>query len=709
MKRASLLTQSLLQTVESWGQPVSWRDPESHRNKVANLSESTEVAFRERNSLKVVTMREGKLIVDDIVQDMLDKKRGAFTPSESECSLDEDLRESLSMDPRLKLWHDTLQNRAAVQAKIQRRLGRRPHEMLINVAAPRDRGTVERMLDLAGRLSPTSLAQRRPAVLPAQIDPQQCRILPELQETLPRAERSGRAELEVSGLTRATRQEILGTATRDPGKTAQWLDCRQLEERIERQSGDIRRVVQFFPDVDKLEVVGGTLHEGLDRRDKTKPIERVSCGSVYSVSSSSQFPPEEAEQPAEQRTEQRAEPLRAEPAPETWTTRAAVRINGVLFHNSGKRSVVPEIANVFFECHPYQNVVKEVARVENVGRQVLSCQWAVPDCKRTGKCVSGRWQDSLVLSQRTFTVFPGEEHVCRALFRPRGCHLLKQCYELRIFPNVVGTVQSNFVARLTGRCVPAPEYTNQLRRRQQLVTDESKKRMADDLAQVQASIVPLLQPHEVVCPCDRTLDEREVFNAENPGYHCDRFDDLETLKALHQALKKPRESAWDLRLETIREVILRLPDSNQRSRHFAKLVEVQEALKRGGTQGFLTHCCRNDERIRSRFIYVRGCIGNGIQEWEELMASMELNGLKLEVNRFQVRQQDGWDYSDTEDEGSEPKSWMRQLRKDNLGLYLLKKLRSRKTYRDSLYMQTYSHLCDMAENMVSVIESTQNA
>ncbi|XP_017129266.1 uncharacterized protein LOC108147347 [Drosophila elegans] len=701
MKRASLLTQSLMQTVESWGQTVSSRDSETHRNKVANLSESTEVAFRERNSLKVVTMRESKQIVVDIVQDMLDKKRGAFTPSESECSLAEDLRESLSMDPRLKLWHDTLQNRAAVQAKIQRRLGRRPHEMLINVSAPRDRGTVERMLDLAGRLSPTTLAQRKPAVLPAQIDPQQCRILPELQETLPRAERSGRAELEVSGLTRATRQEILGSAARDPGKTAQWLDCRQLEERIERQSGDIRRVVQFFPEVDKLEVVGGTLHEGLGRRVKTKPIERVSCDSVHSMSNSSLFSPEEAEQRAETRT--------AEHAPETWTTGAAVRINGVLFHNCGKRSIVPEIANVFFECHPYQNVVKEVARVENVGRQVLSCQWAVLDCKRTGKRVADRWQDSLVLSQRTFTVFPGEEHVCRALFRPRGCHLLKQCYELRIFPNVVGTVQSNFVARLTGRCVPAPEYTNQLRRRQQLVTDESKKQMADDLTHLQASIVPLLQPHEVVCPCDRTLDEREVFNAENPGYHCERFDDLETLKALHHALKKPREAAWDLRLETIRELILRLPDSNQRTRHFAKLVDVQEALKRGGGRGSLTHYCRDDERIRSRFIYVRGCIGNGIQEWEELMASMELNGLKLEVNRFQVRQQDGWDYNDTEDEGSEPKSWMRQLRKDNLGLYLLKKLRSRKTYRDSLYMQTYSHLCDMAENVVSVIESTLNA
>jgi len=153
-----------------------------------------------------------------------------------------------------------------------------------------------------------------------------------------------------------------------------------------------------------------------------------------------------------------------------------------------------------------------------------------------------------------------------------------------------------------------------------------------------------------------------------------------------------------------------LPDSNERQLHFAKLVEVQEQLKQGGGKGSLTHFSRNDQRTRSTFIYVRGCIGNGIQEWEEMMASLELSGLRLEINRFQVKQLED-EESALEEEGyeeSEPKPWMRQLRKENPYLYLLKKLRSRKTYRDSLYMQTYSHLCDMAEDVVSVIESTQN-
>ncbi|XP_017001522.3 uncharacterized protein [Drosophila takahashii] len=679
--------------------PNSYREPGSQKNVVDMKSDSTGLDFRKRKSLKEVTDLEGEKILDDIIQDIFNKKLGITTLSSSECSLDEDMRESMSMDPRLKLWYDTLQNRATVQAKIQRKLGRRPHEMLINVGgtgAPGDRGTVERLLDLAGRMNPTTLAQKKPAVLPSQINAQ-CLEVPELQETLPRAEQLGWVDMEVSGLTRATKQELLGTAHPPPEKPSRWLKSRLLEEHIDHKSGDIKRVLPFFPDLDKLEVVGGTVQESLIRSD-TPQIERVSCNSIFSLSSSSEI--------AAEYVKKEEQPRGAEPDLQSGIARAAVKINGVVFFNAGRRGVVPDIANVFFECHPFQNDVKEVARVENVGVQVLTCQWAMGDCKRGGKCTAQSCHNFL-LSQSTFTVFPGEEVVCHALFRPRGCYLFKQRFELRIFPNVIGSVRGVFVARLTGRCVPAPEYTSKLRRLQNMITERSKKRMADDLTGIQASIVPLLKPHEVVCPYERILDEREVFNAENPGYKCERFDDLETLKALHQALKKPREPTWDLRLETLREVILRLPDSNQRKLHFDKLVEVLEELKQGGGKGSLTHFSRSEQRTRSTFIYVRGCIGNGIQEWEEMMASLELSGLRLEVNRYQVKQQE--EVESAEEDQVETKPWLLYLREENPRLYLLKKLQSRKSYRDSLYMQTYSHLCDIAENVVSVIESTQNS
>jgi len=145
--------QSFLKTARSH------KEPESQKNVMDIKSDSTALEFRQRRSLKDVNDQEGKKILDDIIQDIFDKKAGTITLSESECSLDEDMRESMSMDPRLKLWYDTLQNRATVQAKIQRKLGRRPHEMLINVGstgAPGDRGTVERLLDLAGRMIPAT-------------------------------------------------------------------------------------------------------------------------------------------------------------------------------------------------------------------------------------------------------------------------------------------------------------------------------------------------------------------------------------------------------------------------------------------------------------------------------------------------------------------------------------------------------------------------
>ncbi|EDX05985.1 GD10465 [Drosophila simulans] len=578
----------------------SWKEPNSQKNEVEIKSDSTQLLFRKNNTLKDVSDRDGKQLVDEIVHGIFDKKQGTITLSESECSLQEDMQESLSMDPRLKLWYNTLENRAAVQAKIQRKLGRRPDEMLINVGstvAPRDRGTVVRLLDLAGRMNPTTLVQKKPAVLSALIT-SKCKLLPELQETLPCAEQTGRADVEITGLTRATKQEILGRAYQRPEMPTPWQKSQMLENRIENESSDIKRVISFFPNLDRLEVVGGPVQQEFTDGEISR-VERVSCDSIFSVSSTSQILPDEEQK---EESPSRAEPDQGKTG--AAVSRAAVKINGMLFVNSGKRIFLPEIANVFFECHPFQNVVKEVACVENVGGHVLTCQWCSVESKRAPK--STAQFHNFLMSQANFTVLPGEVHVCRALFRPRGCYLLKQRYELRISPNVIGSVRGIFLARLTGHCTPAPEYTNKLRRHQQLLTDRAKMKMTSDLNKYQASVVPLLHPPEVICPYERVLDEREVFNVENPGYKCERFDDLETLKSLYKALKKPREPAWDLRLQTVRKVILRLPESYTRKFYYEKLVKVQEELKLCRGIDSPTHVCPNDEGIRSMFIYLRG-------------------------------------------------------------------------------------------------------
>ncbi|KAH8320719.1 hypothetical protein KR067_007591 [Drosophila pandora] len=691
------------------------RYQESHRNVLELGSTSTLEDLARASVLRDLTTRDAKAMVTDILKDYFDKDKGHASISSSECSLQDNLCESLNMDPRLKLWYDTLQDRAIVQAKIQRKLGRRPDEMLINLpttVGARDKGTVNRILDLANRMNPTALAQRKPVETPAQPDAQQC--LPPLQETLPRAEKLGKVRPEISALTRSTKEEIMGKTIRPKKNPAQWHKSKVLDERIERQSEDIKRIIDHFPELEDLEVVGSCMQEVIFRNEARGSdegdIEKISMSSMYSVSSTSQSPvSEEQKEPTDlQPTSELVHPMKG----------AAVKINGVLYYNSARRCPTPEVASLSFECHPYQNKVMDFLRIENVGRLVITCQWNMQD---PGKRISQAFApvlslDAFLIGEMAFTVFPGEVHVCRVLYRPRECHLIRLRYELRIFPNVLGTLRSCFVVRLIGRCVPSPVYTGKIIRQKEKVLSKSKKKMTDTLTQEQASLVPLLQPHEVVCPYQRVFDEREVFNAENPGYRCERFDDLETLKALHQKLKKPREPAWDLRLETIREVILRQDQPSERELYFGQLIMVEEAIKGGGAgpagDGDMVSPARfgrNTERDRSRYIYVRGCIGNGIQEWEEMMASMELSALKLDITRFQAKRLEAEENGEDEEEDDPPelKPWMQKLRREDPALYLLKKLRSRKAYRDSLYIQTYSHLCDLAETVVSVIESTQ--
>ncbi|XP_020815464.1 LOW QUALITY PROTEIN: uncharacterized protein LOC110189660 [Drosophila serrata] len=685
---------------------------EPEMNDLQSKSLSTQVHFQMHHNLKEVTRADTRKVFTNIVSDMFDQMRGICQISESECSVHDALKESLSMDPRLKRWYDTLQNRAAVQAKIARQVGRRPDEMLINLpttVAQRDRGTVERLLDMAGRMNPTVLASKQPAVLPAHpvCVEQEWKCLPEIQETLPRAERFGEVEVEVSGLTNATKGEIMGRTLQAPENRTQWLQSKVLDDRIEQQDEDIKRVLQFYPEVDSLEVVGAGWQEKLNETSRNlKQIERVSAESMVSISDTTVGGSEQEEDEGGQIVDATSNLDRNLDPDAELQKRPAARINGIMFY-AGIRCSTPEVGHTYFECHPYENVVREVLVLENVGCHIITCQW-IPYDPRRGAKGSGVHLEYFLMSRSMFVVFPGEKFVCRALFRPRGCALVKLRLELRVYPHILGSSRSHIVIRLTGRCVPPPEYTAKLQRQLNFVMDKAKQRITKDLAQHQASLVPLLKPHEVLCPYERIFDEREVFNAENPSYHCQRFDDLEALKALYHEVKKPREPAWDLRLETIHGAILRHPEAIQRRIQFAKFISIQEAMKPGADTRRPDPFDHNEERDRSRFIYVRGCIGNGIQEWEELMASMELSALRSEMTRYQAAQRDVKEKNGVDvAEDPEPKPWMRKLRHENLTLYLLKKLRSRKPYKDALYMQTYSQLCDLAEDVVSIIESTQ--
>ncbi|BFF93028.1 uncharacterized protein DMAD_10962 [Drosophila madeirensis] len=688
---------------------------DSTDNDVELSSTSTTELFARTNSLKEVSQQDGKKIVEDIVNKIFDSKLGLANLSSSQGSLDSEVQASVEMDKRLKLWYDTLQDRTQTQMRIQRKIGRNANEMLINLPTTveqRDKATVQRLMDYATRMNPTTLSVKRPVELPAYFDSRHCQEVNKLVETLPLAERQGAANVEIIGLTNATKQEIMGpmynVKNSHEKEKQKWLGSELLDDSIEKRCGDIKRVLQFYPHVDDLEVVGNNMQEVLNRQelDGDNDIECLSTETLYKISSSTQQSTD-----LEQEEEQAELEQIGECPPEPIIPAVALRINDEIFLKPERRS--REIVNwdIYFECHPYENVVKQVLRLENVGRQVITCQWSNSEFyKNKPQFLSSNF-DTFFLERTNFALFPGEVHETKVLFRPRRCLVEKQRWELRVFPNVFCNYRDTIVLKLHGKCLPAPEYARKIEKQLNRVLDKSKTQMAQKVTELKATLVPLIQPHELLCPYERIFDEREIFNSQNAGYHCERFDDLEALKSLYQALKKPREPEWDLRLETIKKVILRLPEAEQREENFKKLVQVKCSLKCGSGGGDFNECpplcaAHSTEKDRSRLIYVRGSIGNGLDEWEELVTSLEQGSLKSELACFYTESLDEGEEENSEEE-EETSPLLRQLRRDNPPLYVLHKMRSKKYYRDALYMQTYTHLCDMAENVVSIIESTK--
>ncbi|XP_068146330.1 uncharacterized protein [Drosophila tropicalis] len=683
---------------------------ESAENTLVLSSTSTEEVYEQTCGLKTVTLQDGKQVVDDIVNKMFDKSYGMVHLSSSACSMSSDLEESTKMDNRLKMWYETLQDRSKMQWKIQRKLGRRPDEMLFNMPTTidhRDKGMVQRLMDYADRMNPVTLTEKTASILPSRHDPETCQHVHQLQETLPKAERRGKTTVEISGLTKTTMEEIMGPgfdytnihSTNERNEKSKWINSQVLGERLDKKCKDLKRVLNFYPDVENLEVVGNNM-----LYDDESDIEKLSYSSLYSISSSTK----ESVNSEMQETEEQQDVKEEKPD----IIRLGLKINDKVCVHSNKQSARSISFEINFECEPYERVLKEVLRLENIGSQLISCHWISLEYYKRNATFLAANSDCFAFDRDHFILFPGDIRVCKAIYQPRHCSLHKQRWELKIFPNVFCIKRDTIVVKLHGKCVPALEYIESVNKQTYSVIAKANKHAMDKVTGQQASLVPIIQPQEVTCPYQRVFDDREIFNAENKGYHCERFDDLEQLKNLYDTLKKPREPAWDLQVETIKRMILRLPEAEPRESSFKKLNKVLDTLKCGmgdvGEKKF-QHFGHSTERSRSRFIYVRGCLANGIEEWEDIMLSIEQSSLKTELTRFYARKANEAKKLSQEDssEDDEIKPWLRKLRQDNPKDYVLKKLRAKKYYRDSLYMQTYSHLCDVAENVVSVIESTE--
>lgn len=230
---------------------------------------------------------------------------------------------------------------------------------------------------------------------------------------------------------------------------------------------------------------------------------------------------------------------------------------------------------------------------------------------------------------------------------------------------------------------------------------------AHSILHMQASLAPIIENPPLLCPYQRALDERELFNTQNPSYRCERYADLEALKDLHALAKKPRDRSWDLSIEDLRHSIGRQPARFMREKLHNRLVELLQPMKCTRSEA-LIRMEHNPERVRACFIYVRGTISSAIDEWEKMALGIDDQFFKLELLRYAAEKR-----AQREDSREQtPKKRQRDHAEEPGDLVTVdavsKKVRTNKYLKDSLYVHTYNLLCDAAEDIVSVIESTSH-
>lgn len=674
------------------------RRNDSKLNNCSDISFGSEESRVSSSDNKDLNMRKSRTIVQGIINGIFHSNVVKADLSKSKLSTSSLIDDSLEMDKRLKAWYTSLLEREQMQTRISRKTGKRPEEMLFNLPVSveqRDKGTIQRLLDFAGRMNPEALSKKTPIVLPAYIKTDTCATIPELQETLPQPERKGKAEVEISGLPRTTKAEILGvvnpTKTRCKGDDSKWVNSKALDQYIEEKGDDIRNVVEFYPDIDKLEVVGAELSYCHD-----EDIDLIDMPEIFTISDTT----------CETKETDHGQAISEDgPVVDPWRhVNAGIKINNKVFILDIGGCCQNLRYSYNFECEPYQVQLKNVVRLENIGKKCIECAWHRME-RRTNLSPSRGTFGNFLFGDKNIVLLPGDVHITKVVFQPFHVCIHRQLWKLSINSHMVSCERMSLFLILYGKCVASAMYLNKLSKLMANAIDKSNALTMRNLAMKQSELAPLIKPPEDLCPHKRELNDLDIFNNVNIGYRCDRFDDIENLRTLYDSLKMPREPAWDLRLESIKQVILRITDPLEREQHFERFVLMKESINFDSDKRSDPISDHSSERERSCLIYVRGCIANGLDEWEELVATLEQRAFNLEFQRFFASL-----YQNNNDKTSqyepETKHWLVPLKYDKPELYVLKKLRSKKYYRDSIYMQTYSVICDIVENIVSVIEST---
>ncbi|XP_013110059.2 uncharacterized protein LOC106088894 isoform X1 [Stomoxys calcitrans] len=656
------------------------------RNNVLSLDSSI------ATPQKPLSKEPNQHIVSEIINHIFDEQKGVCDVSSSQCSSLQLHSSDYSYDKRLKYWKDVLKDREKLNLKIKDKTAKRSNDILYNNLSTideRDKQTIKRILDYAQRLNPIHLMAKKTTVLEEKYNPKTCRAIPEIQETLPKAEREGKACVEISGLPKVTKQELLGK-DKNQGckKSHNWLKSKHLDAQIDEKREDIERVVEFYPDIENLQIVG----EGIFKKEVLEHNSQIELllpvVDICEISSESiEF---KKQQPVPENPQQLPKV-----APEY-----ALKINEHTFYlanNHEKRYKKLEI-ETSFHSRPFCSEIKRIMAIENIGQKVLNFQWSNRSYYKRNSNLLKSLDNEFILDNSSFRLCGGDSKDFSVLYQPRRVAVVKSKWVLKVKPNFFERRVDGIAILLIGKCEPTEKYVKKLQDIQSEVVEKSNMKMMRKLALNLGTITANLEPIEISCPYQRTLNELELFEKLNAGFKCERFHDLELLKDLYKRVKKPRDKIWDLQVDTLKSSILRISNAEYRALYFNELSVLLDGMKGQGKQ--LQECClNNSEKDKTRLFYVRGIVSTSIDEWQDLTGNLEVSFMKTLLHTTQ--------YEDDDTQTAEKEQNNNKTGRISESHSFQKSIRSLKSFQDSWYMQTYTLVCNAVENIVNVIESTE--
>ncbi|KAH8416055.1 hypothetical protein KR222_007260, partial [Zaprionus bogoriensis] len=630
--------------------------------------------------------KELLFFADEVVNDIFEVIKGKEKTyqnkvSSSECQFKKPKPDD-DMDPRLKAWNNMMKERKLLQHRIQLRTGKRAEDVLFNRHATVDelaKQTIMRLLDTSERFDGYS-PDHVPGILKMRQDPATCQEIRELHATDPKLKK-----YEFIGLPEVTQVELAETL--NPNES-QWQRSKALEARMEQDKEQIKRVLEYCPEMEHLQVAPSFTPVSIPLVD-TKLLYKEAMLNVSPITSET--------------VETEEEPRYAESAVEiTESTDLEldgnlIKVNGCIYSFGNLAGSMVGDITLEFQCDPYQRVRKTIVQLENVGNKFIQLKWQQNPLYNKELIQQVSNTREFLFDTQPFVLEPKQKRTIDIMFMPTYVGIKKQSWSLKMQRSPF-CGQRRMIVRLKGVCTPPQAYNRRLKLERQRVIDKRTRQVTDRLAKMHAELAPLVRPSHLLCPYDRPLDERETFAAQNPGFKCDRYADLEALKDMYALVKKPRQPPWDYSIQTVRQCIYHHEPIHREALQ-TMLMDLLEPMRCSTMETF--EIIGSKAMLeRSRFLFVRGIVCSAIEEWEVLADTLEERFYKAELQRYIE--------NEIVEEGEEALEAKTVRDEEYLDWVLFKRVIGCKYFRDSLYIQTYSILCDAAENLVSAIESTIN-